>query len=80
MDTQSIDGFLAKKEAAAYLSLSPRTLDNLVARGDLPAFRITTKILFRKRDLDLLAERNRIRSLGDIADEVIEDWRGTGQS
>ena len=60
-------------------SLSPRTLDNLVARGDLPAFKVTRKVLFRKRDLELLAERHRIRALGDIAGEVIEDLRSSVQ-
>ena len=74
MDTQkTLDGFLAKKEAAAYLSLSPRTLDNLVARGDLPAFKVTRKVLFRRRDLDALAERHRVRSLDDVVDDVLRE-------
>jgi excisionase family DNA binding protein len=72
-DASSQVGFFSKKDASTYLSLSPRTLDNLVARGDLPAFKITRKLLFRKRDLDALVERYRVRSLDDVVDEVLRE-------
>jgi excisionase family DNA binding protein len=51
-------GYLDKRAAAAYLSLSPRTLDYAVERGELVAFRLTLtgtasrKVLFRRTDLD----------------------------
>ncbi len=57
------DGFLSKREAAEYLSLSARSIDNLLAKGELPAFRppIGTehgrKLLFRRCDLDAWVER-----------------------
>jgi excisionase family DNA binding protein len=67
------DGFLSKQDAAAYLSLSPRTLDNLVARGDLLAFKVTRKVLFRMRDLDALAERHRVHSRDDVVEELMRE-------
>ena len=78
MDTKQTpsDGFLSKQQAAAYLSLSVRTIDNLMARGELAAFRITRRVLFRKRDLDLLAERHRVGAdLYRIVEEVLRDVR-----
>jgi excisionase family DNA binding protein len=67
------DGYFSKKEASEYLRLSPRTLDALIARGELIAFKVTRKLLFRKRDLDLLVERHKIRSLNDLVNEVVQE-------
>jgi len=66
-------GFLSKKAAAEYLSVSERTLDILVSKGELPAYRVTRKLTFRTADLDALAERRRIRSGHEIAAEVLEE-------
>lgn len=60
------EGYLTKKGAADYLSLSTRTLENLVARGELAAFRPIVsgghnrKVLFRKADLKAWVERFRV--------------------
>jgi len=79
MDTRQTpgDGFFSKQQTAAYLSLSVRTIDNLIARGELTAFRVTRKLLFRKRDLDALVERHRIGAdLERIADEAVREVLG----
>ena len=45
--------YLTKHDAAAYTSLSPRTLDAAKAAGELPFFRVgSRKVLFARRDLD----------------------------
>ena len=45
---------LTRKEAAARLAVSLRTLDGLIARGQLPAYRIGPKAV-RLREADLEA-------------------------
>jgi excisionase family DNA binding protein len=46
--------YLTKAEAAAYLRLSLRSIDNLLARKELVAYRIARKLLFTREDLDAL--------------------------
>jgi excisionase family DNA binding protein len=59
------DGYLSKKNAAAYTDVSERTLDYAVARRESPAFKLTltgsrpSKVLFRKQDLDSWIHRQR---------------------
>ena len=73
------EGYLSKKQAASYLSVSPRTLDNLVC--ELPCFRIGRKVLFRKCELDQWVDQHRIQSnseaLRRLADEAVKTVLGT---
>lgn len=45
-------GALSREQAARYLSLSTRHLDNLVAQGELQKVKVGRKTLFRIVDLD----------------------------
>ena len=45
--------YITRKQAAARLAISVRTLDGLIARGQLPAYRIGPKaVRLRESDLD----------------------------
>ena len=73
------DGFLSKRQAAEYLSLSLRSLDYLVTRGALPAFKPPIagqrgyKMLFKRTDLNSYVERYPAsRDLDDIVDETVQ--------
>jgi excisionase family DNA binding protein len=75
-------GYFNKKNAAAYTDVSQRTLDYAVARGELPAFKLTltgsrpSKVLFRKQDLDLWIQRQRANAdLDTIVSEVVAELR-----
>jgi excisionase family DNA binding protein len=70
-DKEPFDTYYVKKEAAAYLRSCIRTVDNLVAKGELPAFKVARKVLFRKRDLDALVERHRIQPLDDLVTDML---------
>lgn len=51
--TADATAYLNKREAASYVSLSPRTLDAAKARGEMPFYRVgPRKVLFRRADLD----------------------------
>lgn len=41
-----------RRDAAAYLAISPRKLDQLVADGDLPRVKIGSCVRFEQTDLD----------------------------
>lgn len=43
---------LTKKEAAAKLSISEKTLQNLYRSGEIPVITLKRKLLFRPADLD----------------------------
>ncbi len=43
---------LSRREAATYLAISPRKLDQLVADGDLPRVKIGSCVRFEQADLD----------------------------
>lgn len=51
-------GFVTIAQAADYMSLSPKSIRRLIARGTLPASRIkgTTAVRIRRADLDRLAQ------------------------
>ena len=49
---------LTPKEAAAFLSVSVRTIQRLVAAGDLRAVRISKSMRFRMDDLLCFIERS----------------------
>ena len=52
--------FMNKKEAAKYISMSSRSLDNYRSVGDLPFHKIGAKIIFKKSDLDAFMANWRI--------------------
>lgn len=47
-----------KKEAAAQLSISVSTLDQLIAQGELEVRRLGVRILIPRRELERLATRD----------------------
>jgi len=54
---------ISKKEAARLLSLSLRTIDNLIARKQLAARRIGRRVLISRQELEKFARRDhRMRS------------------
>ncbi len=54
------NGFFDTRRAAAYLGLSPRTLDGYRVSGDGPAFhRFGNRVRYRRPDLDAWAARRR---------------------
>ncbi|MDE0371073.1 MAG: helix-turn-helix domain-containing protein [Rhodospirillales bacterium] len=54
------NGFFDTKCAAAYLGLSPRTLDGYRVNGDGPAFhRFGNRVRYHRPDLDAWAARRR---------------------
>jgi excisionase family DNA binding protein len=78
MEAQRTDGYLTKQAAAHYLSVSTRTIENLIARGELPAFKPTIngtrsrKVLFRRTDLDAWIERFRVApDIDRLVDETL---------
>lgn len=48
---------IGKKPAAEILDLCPRTIDYLVAGGELPVVRVGRRVLFRVADLEAFARR-----------------------
>ena len=53
--------YFTRKEAAQYLRLSPKTLANWAVTGKhLPFSRAGSRIIYRKQDIDLYLERQRI--------------------
>ena len=71
------DCYLDKREAAAYTSLSTRTLEGRL--DEIPHFRVGKKILFKKSELDHWMETHReggSRNLDQIANEALESIKG----
>jgi excisionase family DNA binding protein len=53
------ENLLSLKEAAEYLSVSPNTVRNYIARNGLKFKRVGPKLIkFRRADLDAFIERN----------------------
>ena len=72
------DGYLSKRAASEYLGISVR---NLEARlREIPHFRLGSKTLFKKSELDHWMERHRENSeaidLDKLADEVAMEVLG----
>ena len=51
------DRLLSTNEAARYLGLTPNALRIRVHRGSIPAYRLGSRLRFRKRDLDASLQR-----------------------
>lgn len=68
------DRFLTKREVSEYLNLSFRTLDKLLRR--LPHYRLGSKLLFRKSEIDewmeQFKEKTTNRDLDYLVDSVVE--------
>jgi DNA binding domain, excisionase family len=56
--------FMTNKEAADYLRTSTLTLWRLRRGGAIPFYRIASKILYRRSDLDTFSEQYRRNSGG----------------
>ena len=57
---EDVGGFLNTRRAAAYLALSPRTLDGYRVSGEGPAFhRFGNRVRYRRSDLDAWAAKRR---------------------
>ncbi len=60
MNDDDTGGFFDTRRAAAWLGLSPRTLDGYRVSGDGPAFhRFGNRVRYRRPDLDAWATRRR---------------------
>ncbi|GEK21002.1 helix-turn-helix domain-containing protein [Cellulomonas xylanilytica] len=60
--------WVRRLDSAAYLDVSPRTLDRLVDAGKLTAYRIGSRVVrFRRSDLDALLEPVSVRHVGTRA-------------
>ncbi len=71
------DRYLDKREAAAYLCLSLRNFESRL--DELPRYRVGSKLLFKKSELDRWMEQYRegdSRNLDLIADEAVKALRG----
>ncbi len=52
MQTTTTSRLLSRREAAAFLGISPRKLDSLAADGDLPRIKIGSCVRFERNDLN----------------------------
>lgn len=52
--------WLSNKEAQAYLGVGMDFLKNLRSSGRIPFFKVGNTVLYRKRDIDKLIEKNRV--------------------
>jgi len=52
--------YLTAKETASYLRRSVGAVHNLVYRKQLPAYKPSGRLLFKKEDIDRWVERNRL--------------------
>ena len=69
----SLDRYLGKKEAAAYLCLSLRNFESRL--DELPRYRVGSKLLFKKSELDRWMEKYReggSHNLDRLVDETLE--------
>jgi excisionase family DNA binding protein len=57
-------GALNKKSAAAYLGIGLRTLDRLIARGELPTIWLGRRLIIRRDTLDELLKTREQREGG----------------
>ena len=56
MNAPKPTGCLDRRQAAEYLSISTRLLDNLASAGQIPRVKIGAKTLFRIADLDAFVD------------------------
>lgn len=69
------NGILTRKEAAAYLRISVRTLDKLAQDGEIPYSKLgkglRSRVVYQRRDLDAYVERSRVDSKR-VARKILE--------
>jgi len=51
------EGYMTRLEAAEYLKIAVKTIDNLRRAGKLPAYKILDLVRFKKADLDKLIKK-----------------------
>ncbi len=61
MPTTANTHLLTRLDAATYLAISPRKLDQLCADGELPRVKIGTAVRFELADLDRFIEEQKAR-------------------
>lgn len=64
-----MEELFTKKEAAAYLKVSIRTVDRLIDRLDIPVFQVGRQIRIPKSSINLLMKR--ISTTGKKREDVI---------
>lgn len=70
-------GYLTKELARLYTSLSPRTLEYAVAKGQLRAYRVGKRILFAREDLDrFVRQKHAGADLDAIVNEAVAEVLG----
>ncbi len=57
------NGLLDKNAAAAYLGVEAWAIERLWAERKLAAIKVGRRVRFRRQDLDLFIERNRVESV-----------------
>ena len=60
MGTNNAVGYINKKAASVFTSLSPRGLDYARERGDLPFHLVGRRVVFAVKDLDVFMQRHRV--------------------
>ena len=64
MNMSRDNGVLSRQQAADYLTLSVRTLDELAHEGEIPYSKlgngIRSRVVYQRKDLDAYIERKRI--------------------
>jgi hypothetical protein len=67
MDNTIQSPYLDQEAAAAYMTLSPRTLEKFRVRGDGPAyFKIGKRVLYKVEDLIKWVEAKRYQSTSEV--------------
>jgi excisionase family DNA binding protein len=68
------DHYLSKKDASKYLALSVRTMDARI--NEIPHFRVGTKMLFKKSELDKWMEHCRESPKKMDLNSIVEEAKG----
>ena len=69
------NGYFDVSRAAAYLSLSQRTVRNLIKEGRIPAYRVGGKILISLPELEAFVQRNliEIEDIKETANKILKN-------
>lgn len=63
---QASKDYMSVKEAAKYITVSSRSIDNYRSCGDLPFHKVGERVILKKSDLDAFMEKKRI----DVAEHI----------
>ena len=61
----SDEQLMTVEEVAKYLNIHPRTINNMAARGDIPASKVANRWRFRKSDVDAYLEKQKPKPKSD---------------